>query len=348
MEKEHNFGIDLLKILLTFFICILHVLSQSKSLRAPEGTIEHNFFWLLEIICFCAVDGYALISGYISQSKMNNYKRIILIVMETFFYSFIFTYILRQFNLGQPLNRQEAIEAAFPILFNKFWYVTSYFPLFFVMPLINHAVDSIDEKQAKHFLIVMFVLFPFVSAFKDNFWLGQGYSFPWLLILYTIGSLMRKADFLGKLKSSILFIIYLLCVIITWVCLCFFYNYVFVNYISPTIVLCAMCLVVIFSRIKINSKFVPKVSSLCLGIFLCHYNPIVYNYILPDLFSFIPNLDLFVAFLAVIGGALAVFIVCGIIDYIRSLLFKLLRLDKIAEFLHNLINKILDKISAYI
>lgn len=51
MKNERNYGIDLLRIVLMYMVCILHTLGCGGVLAAcTEGTTPHKVFWLLEIL----------------------------------------------------------------------------------------------------------------------------------------------------------------------------------------------------------------------------------------------------------------------------------------------------------
>ena len=55
--------------------------------------------------------------------------------------------------------------------------------------------------------------------------------------------------------------------------------------------------------------------------------------ILPDLFESYAELNPALMILAVLGTALAIFIICIMIDMLRFELFKLCRVDKLCEFI---------------
>ena len=64
--KERNYGIDLLRIVSMFLVCILHVLGHGGILNnTTENTVNYNVAWIMNISAYCAVNCYALISGYV-------------------------------------------------------------------------------------------------------------------------------------------------------------------------------------------------------------------------------------------------------------------------------------------
>ena len=81
-KSNRNYGIDLLRIVSMFFIIILHTLGQGGIVKNTISTTpQFRYAWALEIIAYCAVDIFALISGYVSytdkEKKHKNYLEII-------------------------------------------------------------------------------------------------------------------------------------------------------------------------------------------------------------------------------------------------------------------------------
>ena len=65
-KAQRNYGIDLLRIISMFFVLILHCYGQGGIIyHATQGTIQYKFSWMIEIIAYCAVNIFALISGYV-------------------------------------------------------------------------------------------------------------------------------------------------------------------------------------------------------------------------------------------------------------------------------------------
>ncbi len=55
---KRNYGIDLLRLVLMYMVCMLHTLGQGGILGVCQaGTVEYKAFWFLEILSYCAVDG---------------------------------------------------------------------------------------------------------------------------------------------------------------------------------------------------------------------------------------------------------------------------------------------------
>lgn len=95
-DKKYYIGLDLLKIIAMFMIITLHTLGHGGIVwnKNLEG-INYDIAWLLEIMSFCAVNCYAMISGYVGiNSRIRYYKLIYFLVTSCFLwfihYIFIF------------------------------------------------------------------------------------------------------------------------------------------------------------------------------------------------------------------------------------------------------------------
>ena len=82
---KRNFGIDLLKITAIFMVVILHTNGHGGILFSPSLTYtQENFFysnysivWLIEYLAYCAVNCYALITGYFYWNKKVQYYKLV-------------------------------------------------------------------------------------------------------------------------------------------------------------------------------------------------------------------------------------------------------------------------------
>ena len=67
--REKNYGIDALRVIAMFMVTILHILTQGGILNASgRFTSQYEAGWLLQTMAFCAVNVYALISGYVCNT----------------------------------------------------------------------------------------------------------------------------------------------------------------------------------------------------------------------------------------------------------------------------------------
>lgn len=347
MKSERNYGIDLLRLVLMFMVCILHTLGQGGVLSVfnviPSEKLSCSIFWLLEVFSYCAVDGFAIISGYVAKNRPRKYEKLVEMWFQAFFYSFILTVILTLIGLNPNWTYLGLIKCLLPVTFNQFWYFTSFFGLYFLIPMLNKFLFSLNEKDSKKALIIIVILFSCIGIVYDSFMTQWGYSLIWLAVLYCIGVLSKKANIFKKQKTITLVIIWFLSVYLTWLSYIVSGYTRLINYISPTILLNALLMVIIFSRIHLKGTIISKLSPLAFGIYLFQSNPVIWGK-LEGTFMKVISFDILKQILYVFLAAACIFVTGLIVEFIRSFLARKLKIPNLSKKIVLLINEILEKV----
>ena len=350
-KTPRQMGIELLRILSMFMAVILHILGRGGILAnlAPLSA-EYHVAWFLEIAFFCAVNCFALITGYVSANSKFNFSRLMTLWMQIIFYSILIFSVYFIFTQN-PATAQDILTALFPVSMTAHWYVTAYFGMFLFIPIFNKLIHALTKRQFKTMIILLVLVFSIwpTIAGTDLFHLENGYSCAWLIVLYFIGAYMRMYGLWQSLKKREIFFIYLLSVFAVWtskIIIQMFPNNLInvdflLSYTSPFILLSAVALLALFARLKIKNKFslslIGFFAPLSFGVYLIHTSPLVFNHVLNGLFtsySAMPCIEMM--FIVFLSGA-AIFIGCSFVDYGRGKLFKLLKLDKLAQKANNLL-----------
>ena len=168
---ERNYGIDLLRPILMFMVCVLHVLGKGGILAAVSfGTVEYKTFWLIETFAYFAVDAFAIISGYMaSYDKPLKPRKLIGLWFQVFFYSFVVTAIFAAAGLYSDFSKIAVCRAALPVTFGTYWYVTAYFVVFLFAPIINKFIAGASENTARKLLLVFFFIFTVLESVNFSF-----------------------------------------------------------------------------------------------------------------------------------------------------------------------------------
>ena len=278
MKSERNYGIDLLRLVLMFMVCMLHTLGQGGILRACEpGTAKYGVFWFMEILAYCAVDGFAIISGYTAVDKPRKFEKLADMWFQVFFYSFIVTVILTAAGLNPGWSVKELVKCALPVTFGTFWYFTAFFALFFAIPILNRFIFSVDEKTAKTAFVLLVVLFSCMEVLGGTFKTQSGYSALWLMVLYCIGALAKRGKIFEQKKSAALIAIWAACILVTWCVRGFLGSDRLTSYVSPTILGSGLIMVVLFSRLRPTGAVISKLSPLAFGIYLFQLSPVIWK-----------------------------------------------------------------------
>jgi surface polysaccharide O-acyltransferase-like enzyme len=359
MKRE--VGVDLLRLLSMFMVVLLHVLGHGGFLsQTVTNSLNYNLAWFLEIAAYCAANVFAMITGYLMvQSKFKG-ERIVSIWFQTFFYSFG---ISLAFFIFAPLTigKTGLLMSLFPILTNQYWYVTSYFGLFFCIPALNWVIGKLSKKQAISVLLLILVVFtvmPMISG-NDLFSLSSGYSTLWLIFMYFVGALIKTWDMFSKRKKRIGLALYLGSVIIVftkilildvWITQAFGepkWTFTFLSYTSPFIFLSSLGLFLLISSITVKNNLVTKIlkvlSPLAFGVYLFSEHPLIWQTFLAGQFNAFFELPAPLLVLSILGITALIFIVSLGVEYLRSLLFKFTKLDSFIHWLSTKMSSVFNK-----
>lgn len=360
LKDDRNYGIDLLRIIAMFFVVILHSLGHGGLL---ENTIinssQYKFAWLLEIIAYCAVDIFALISGYVSytgKEKKINYSNYINLWLEVVFYCLIICIVFNIIN-SELVTKTDFLNSIFPVTKKLYWYFTAYTGLFLIMPIINDGIRKCNDNSLKKMFIIFFVVFTCFEIISPKFILNGGYSFIWITIIYILGSIMKKTKIFSKIKKDKIIVSMFILIVITYLYKIYGFEIskfgivitkdIFVSYTSPTILGMAILYVLYFSKIKFNNifiKFIEFVAPSAFAIYLINDNDLVRKNIITNLFSRLFDNSIIEIFIIIVTVSL-LFVICSIlIDKIRIFLFKKIRVKEITDKFVYSLDKLLDKI----
>lgn len=342
---KRNYGIDLLRPVLMLMVCMLHFLGHGGILSScSPGTASFAVYWLLETICYCAVDVFALISGFTATGRPQKLGKIISMWFQAFFYSFIVSAIFYFAGVDTGAGVKTVIKDLMPVTFGAFWYFTAYFALFFAMPLLDRIIFSVNETEAKRIILTSFVLFSVMSTLVDPFKLSNGYSALWIMLLYLIGGLSRKIRLFEQRRSSTLLLWLVGSVSLSWLSELISHGGLLLRYVSPLVLLNALIMLRLFSRLTPNERLVRAISPLAFGVYLFQMNRIMWDYVIKDRLGFVVGVELWRGVLIVFAAAAALFLAGLAVEFVRARLAALLRIDKLSALIAGIIEHFVDKI----
>lgn len=365
MNTKRNVGIEILRIISMLMIVMLHVLLfglkyNELNIFSMKGAITN----LLEAICFCAVNIYAIITGYVLVNKRPKINRLIDLWFQVIFY-LLMSCILIFILYPQNFSKISLIFAFIPVITNKYWYFTGYFVMFWCIPLYNWIISNLTMKQYRKMIFVMlfvFCLLGWISSVLSNttFGLNYGYSFLWLSVLYFLGAgiklyglelffIKRKISqntilFIALFSGALTFISKIVLSKLTMMVLGHeLFVDAFYSYLSPTVLIETICLVIYFSNLKIRgSKALTKISGATFGVYLIHQTPFFTNYCWNFLSKY-RTAPIFKYILVILVSVICIYVVCTLIEMIRSFIFDKLRVCSISNRIAEKINKLMMK-----
>jgi len=199
MERERNYGLDLLRMVSMLMVAVLHVLGQGGVMaRTGSNMATYYTCYFLEAACLCAVNCYGMLSGYVGVRSSFRAKKLISMILTVEFYSIVIGLVLGLSNRAW-LDRDTLLQILLPIQWKTWWYYSAYIGLYFLMPFLNRGVAALSGHEKRNLMSVSFMIFcvfPLVAkTFSSDFFaLVGGYSLIWLIILYVFGACLRLLD----------------------------------------------------------------------------------------------------------------------------------------------------------
>ena len=358
---KRNVGIDLLKIVLMIMIVILHILGRGGVLASCQYlSASYEVAWFLEIASYGAVNCFALITGYLCINARNSLAKLLDLWFEIFFYGVV---IFLGFYIIWPdsIHLNAIYQLVLPISTSKYWYLTAYFGMFILIPILNAGLKSLDSKSAVKILLLCFILFSLPSKIVEDqaYGLSAGYSTIWLCIVYLFGAFYRLNEDKITVSAVNSFLFYIAQIFITFV-FKFAIEHWFpgvqgqyinarslVGYTSPTIFLGSLALLNTFARLKVRnekiSSAISNVGALTLSVYIIHVHPLVFHGLFRDGFVALCELPALQLAFAVLFCAIMIFGACIVVDTLRVRLFKTLKIKKLCRKLETGIDRLIDR-----
>lgn len=258
-------------------------------------------------------------------------KKIVKLWLPIFFWS-LFLYLLMSRIEGYGLSLKNLIKSIFPITFSQYWFMTSYFFMYLLIPILNVVVKSIKSKQ-QLILSILLGMTLIISGFK---WFGRcaGSSLIAFCVVYCFGSLIRlNQSKINKIWNNNIYYLFLLYLMLIEVPLIFYFltnkiifwkigqKFAF-DYSTLFIVLVAILIFLIIMRSNVRyNALINRIATVMFGIYLISDN----NYVREWLWDTVLHMRVMFRSSYVIGYVLImvsiVFIVCGVLEYIRKIIF---------------------------
>lgn len=287
-KTERNSNIELLRILVTLFVIILHYnnANNGKAFSYTQNILPANYQFLLlfEMFAICAVNVFVLISGYfMCNSKKADVTKILRLYFDVIFFS-VFRYVLLCMLKRRSFSVSNLISNMIPLN----WYVAVYTSLYLISPYLNKIIRGMKEKRFRTMLLILILVFSvWPSALEFiTFQTGKkltslnpisiqgstaGYSIVNFVVLYMFGAYIRqhyndKRDFKTALVSLLIYVF-------SSILLTVYANTYFsgaVSYCNPFVILQSVSLFKAFQCLNIKSKLINSLASCSFAVYLMH------------------------------------------------------------------------------
>ena len=341
--NNRNYGIDLLKIIAMLMVVLLHVMRHggvTELLAKDSHSFAYGIEQLFNTFCLCAVNCFVLSTGYIMCRREFKWIRIVRLWGQVAFYSVGITGIAFIVLPKGDITKYEWIKSFMPISFNLYWFMTMYVALFVTIPVLNHIFGSLDIKKLDAVIYGGFILLSFYPSLigHDLFGTRSGYSYLWFMYLYIVGGWMSMCRWRVATKSYLLTGIVVICTVgsLSLEVLSSQCHKLFgvscghwLMYSSPGILLEALALLMMFSRIDIKNslqRIIMFISPSVFAVYLIHDNSLMKKMVnFHNIGTYIVTGNSCIIIAMIIGIAVIIFVLCLMIDLLRRCLVKNLK-----------------------
>lgn len=336
MNRQSN--IELLRIVCMFLIIGGHF-SAHSGFEFPREMISCEQLWsqFLGIGGLLGVNLFVLISGYFMvKQETISISKALKLWLQIEFYSVVI-YLLSVLFGQNILSIKQIIWNGFPLIFEKWWFASTYFVLFLFSPYINKLLCRLSKEEYKRLLVLLILSWSVIPTVTGKAF--QGNNLLWFVTVYTLAGYFRlHGAFIEKHKKYWKYIavgcyamIFLSIVSLDYVRMRLVTFDLQADYFAKmqavTLLALAVSIFLTFNVMKIqHNRMINSIAATVFGIYLIHDHPVVREYIWKNCFAFIKNLDgmLFIAWS--LFAIVIVFVTSGAMEFIRALLVERLYL----------------------
>jgi surface polysaccharide O-acyltransferase-like enzyme len=289
--KTRNSQIELLRILAILGVVVLHYNGNVAFAQVNAGSIQQYILFALESLFLAAVNVFVLISGYfLYNSNERRWVKVLQLLVQVMALGVV-RYALTLLLSGGVFSVTTLVSYMIP----NNWFVTLYLALYILSPYLNLLIERLDEQQMRLLILFgigLFSLWPtLMDIVRDVTGLSfiglyplsnngnlNGYTIVQFVLMYLIGAYLHRFGEQIRIKNGWLELIFAGCVglVTVWQIILPLSARAYSN---PLIILMAICIFLLFSRIRLQSK---AINLLARGAFSC--------YILHDVF--LPHVDI--------------------------------------------------------
>lgn len=309
-------NIELLRLLGMLFIMFGH-----SHLRLHPMS---NFFdVLLSCITTTGVGIFIAISGWFGiHFRMQGLAKYLYQV----FFTLWITYVLAiSFGVTEINMAGIMISLTF---YDGYWFIMGYLGLYLISPILNAFIEHSSKREYQIVLLSFFLFqsyYSWISAWYDYY---NGYCIILFGGIYLTAAYVRRypVEWIQQ-KSTILLVgTFLLMSIIAYFSLLRFGHAARqVRDDNPLAIFVSILMVLCFSKFKFQNKFINWLAASCFAVYLIHYSPFVYPYLMRCMYHIYFQFDGLLYGLMLITALIVIYVVCTLFDQLRIITWSFMQ-----------------------
>lgn len=120
-----------------------------------------------------------------------NYKKLIKLWAQIWFYS-VSCGAIYYLTVGSFPGIRSIAKIFLPIVSNTFWYFSSYFVLYLLIPYINIVLTQLNKRKTQALLLILLILFSIIPTFTFSYWLTGINNIMIFVALYVSGNFIKR------------------------------------------------------------------------------------------------------------------------------------------------------------
>ncbi|MCR4708289.1 MAG: acyltransferase [Clostridiales bacterium] len=334
--KERNAGLDVLRLVSMMLVVQHHILTHGGLGAAAIGTQSHFLVCLLEAVSACAVNCFALLSGFVSSGAAKKpFSRGAWLWLSAASWSVLLTAVFGEKGAEMLPALKRALT---PVISQQYWYFTAFFPLLVLSPLLERVAESAGRELFSA-VVACFFIFCLLPAYAetDLFGTGNGYYTLWLLVLYLAGAALYRSSAFSRIPAALWLLSFALFCLMTAglkarADMPGMEYTAPLRYTAPLTVLASVSITLFFANLPITKKaggVLSRISPAAFGVYLIHDHSAVRARFFEGRFASLAELQPWSLLLRLFGYVLVVFFICLALESLRILLFRVLRIPEL-------------------
>ena len=342
-QTKRKSSFELLRIYCMLMIIGGHIIMVHRT-SFDLQSIDFCVSLLLRGAFAVAVNAFVLISGY--WGIKFKWQRLLQLDIQTLFYSIILLVVSVLLGWHSIVLKKDFL-LLFPILSKQYWFITCYAVLYLISPLLNQWSASLEKKEFRRLLFTGFIIIYLWPTFSFVFNTPQfindaGYGIINFAYLYMLGQYIHHI-YVDRYSSRKYWMGYLISIFLLFLAqysLSYILGFQFVSWISYNtffIFFGSICLFFVFKNMHFSSSWVNSLAKPCLAVYLIHFHPCIWHNFCEVIGT--SSVHGWKYLILIILLPIIIYLICGIIEFIRVLLF-----NKIEESFFMLMKKTLKKV----
>lgn len=328
-NSTRNSNLELYRIIFMFLIVVHHYFVNSGlvTLAETDFNAKSVFLHFWGMWGHVGTNCFVLITGYYMCTSSITLKKYLKLFLEVETYNLILYFFFLVIG-KEYFSLSHFIYIVMPVHRIETGFVECFLVFYLLIPFINILIRNLNRRL--HAILILICIFIFsVFAKIPGFHVNSNYV-EWFSVIYLIGSYIRKYPYKEE-KTSFWLWNFILSVLVAWCSIIFFLylrsrggNYPGYTLLmaaqAPFALIISVCAFMLFKGLNIKqSRFINIVGGCTFGVLIIHANSeIMCEWLWHDVFR---NTDFYstsLIYLHAIIVPIIVFVVCSLIEYIRS------------------------------